>query len=156
MCSGVSAARRSSCPQTPRRALPGLAASCASTPGPGRNVCVCACVCGYVENRLGKTISVHAHKQAHTRTHRHTHTTRPTRQNTTRHYTTGHDTHTHTHTHTHWARMHALGGMHRHTGTHRHTPKTPTPIPTCTFACKRRHTHICTHTTRSRWWCGWP
>ena len=57
---------------------------------------------------------------------------------------TRHDTHTHTHTH--WARMHALGGMHRHTGTHRHTPTTPTPIPTCTFTCKRRHTHTDAHT----------
>ena len=51
-CSGVSAARRSSCPQPPRRALPGHAASHASTPGPGP-MCVYVRVCvGMLLSRL--------------------------------------------------------------------------------------------------------
>ena len=109
-CSGVSAARRSSCPQPPRRALPGHAASHASTPGPGPmcvyvRVCVGmllsrifpharavqqytvgvkkrthshththAHTCASIKNRLGKTVSMHAHKQTHTGMHGHTHT----------------------------------------------------------------------------------
>ena len=51
-CSGVSAARRSSCPQPPRHALPGHAASHASTPGPGP-MCVYVRVCvGMLLSRL--------------------------------------------------------------------------------------------------------
>ena len=71
-----------------------------------------------IKNRLGKTVSVHAHKQAHTCTHRHTHT-RHGRHDRTRHDTTRHDT-THTHTRighacTHWV---ACTDTQAHTGTH--------------------------------------
>ena len=67
-CSGVSAARRSSCPQPPRRALPGLAASRASTPGPGPM---------YAQASGIDSVRQYA-----------THTTRLTRHDTTRHDTT--------------------------------------------------------------------
>ena len=64
----AAAAARSSCPQPPRRALPGLAASRASTPGPGPM---------YAQASGIDSVRQYA-----------THTTRPTRHDTTRHDTT--------------------------------------------------------------------